>query len=116
LEYAVQPKPDGLAQAFIIGEEFIGSDSVTLILGDNIFYADNRLQRIGERDQGATVFGYYVKNPQRYGVVGFDKNCLVNSLEEKSEHPKSNYAVTGLDFYDNDVIEIAKSIKPLKER
>lgn len=117
LEYAVQPNPDGLAQAFIIGEEFIGSDPVTLILGDNIFYADGlskRLQRIAETDSGATVFGYYVKNPQRYGVVGFDKNCVVNSLEEKPEIPKSNYAVTGLYFYDNDVIDIAKSIKPSK--
>lgn len=117
LEYAVQPNPDGLAQAFILGEKFIGSDPVTLILGDNIFYADglsDRLQKIGKRGQGATVFGYYVKDPQRYGVVGFDKNCVVNSLEEKPEHPKSNYAVTGLYFYDNDVIEIAKSIKPSK--
>ncbi|HBT89134.1 glucose-1-phosphate thymidylyltransferase RfbA [Desulfobacter sp.] len=117
LEYAVQPNPDGLAQAFIIGEEFIGKDPVTLILGDNIFYADglsNRLQRISETDRGATVFGYYVKDPQRYGVVGFDTHFIVNSLEEKPEHPKSNYAVTGLYFYDNDVIEIAKSIKPSK--
>lgn len=114
-EYAVQPSPDGLAQAFIIGEQFVGQDSVTLILGDNIFYADGlsrRLQTIGKRDKGATVFGYYVKDPERYGVVEFDKNCVVNSLEEKPEHPKSNYAVTGLYFYDNDVIDIAKTIKP----
>nr|WP_319393506.1 glucose-1-phosphate thymidylyltransferase RfbA [uncultured Desulfobacter sp.] len=115
LEYAVQPSPDGLAQAFIIGEQFVGRDPVTLILGDNIFYADGlsrRLQTIGKQDQGATVFGYYVKDPERYGVVGFDKNHVVNSLEEKPEHPKSNYAVTGLYFYDNEVIDIAKTIKP----
>nr|WP_321399011.1 glucose-1-phosphate thymidylyltransferase RfbA [uncultured Desulfobacter sp.] len=116
LEYAVQPSPDGLAQAFIIGEQFVGQDPVTLILGDNIFYADGlsrRLQTIGKQDQGATVFGYYVKDPERYGVVGFDKNNhVVNSLEEKPEHPKSNYAVTGLYFYDNAVIDIAKTIKP----
>ena len=115
LEYAVQPSPDGLAQAFIIGEQFVGQDPVTLILGDNIFYADGlsrRLQTIGKQDQGATVFGYYVKDPERYGVVGFDKNHVVNSLEEKPEHPKSNYAVTGLYFYDNEVIDIAKTIKP----
>ena len=115
LEYAVQPSPDGLAQAFIIGEHFVGQDPVTLILGDNIFYADGlsgRLQEIGKKDKGATVFGYYVKEPERYGVVGFDKNCVVNSLEEKPEHPKSNYAVTGLYFYNNEVIEIAKTIKP----
>jgi glucose-1-phosphate thymidylyltransferase len=115
LEYAVQPSPDGLAQAFIIGEQFVGQDPVTLILGDNIFYADGlsrRLQMIGKQDQGATVFGYYVKDPERYGVVGFDKNHVVNSLEEKPEYPKSNYAVTGLYFYDNEVIDIAKTIKP----
>ncbi len=115
LEYAVQPSPDGLAQAFIIGEQFVGQDPVTLILGDNIFYADGlsrRLQAIGKQDQGATVFGYYVKDPERYGVVGFDSNHVVNSLEEKPENPKSNYAVTGLYFYDNEVIDIAKTIKP----
>ncbi len=115
LEYAVQPSPDGLAQAFIIGEAFIGTDPVTLILGDNIFYGEgmsDRLQEIAQKDTGATVFGYYVKDPRRYGVVGFDAAGAVTSLEEKPAHPKSNYAVTGLYFYDNDVIKIAKQIKP----
>jgi len=115
LEYAVQPSPDGLAQAFIIGEEFIQNDPVTLILGDNIFHGEglkDRLQVIAKKDKGATVFGYYVKDPQRYGVVGFDSNGNATSLEEKPNVPKSNYAVTGLYFYDNDVIRIAKEIKP----
>ena len=115
LEYAVQPHPGGLAQAFIIGEKFIGRDPVTLILGDNIFYAEGlsqRLQVIAGQDQGATVFGYYVKDPQRYGVVEFDTQHVVKSIEEKPVRPKSNFAVTGLYFYDNDVVEIAKTIKP----
>jgi glucose-1-phosphate thymidylyltransferase len=115
LEYAVQPSPDGLAQAFIIGRNFVGSDPVTLVLGDNIFYGEGlseRLQAIARQDRGATVFGYYVKNPRRYGVVGFDKTGNVTSLEEKPELPKSNYAVTGLYFYDNDVVSIAEQITP----
>lgn len=115
LNYEVQPSPDGLAQAFIIGEQFIGNNLVTLILGDNIFYGEslsNRLQEIALRDKGATVFGYYVKNPERYGVVEFDDQEKVVSIEEKPEVPKSNYVVTGLYFYDNDVVEIAKQIKP----
>jgi len=115
LEYAVQPSPDGLAQAFIIGRDFVGKDPVTLVLGDNIFYGEGlseRLQTIGRQDQGATVFGYYVKNPRRYGVVGFDDKGCATSLEEKPAHPKSNYAVTGLYFYDNDVISIAGQITP----
>ncbi len=115
LTYAVQPSPDGLAQAFIIGERFIKNDPVTLILGDNIFYGEglsDRLQVIAKKNKGATVFGYYVKDPQRYGVVGFDNKGSVISLEEKPDIPKSKYAVTGLYFYDNDVIRIAKEIKP----
>ena len=115
LQYAVQPSPDGLAQAFIIGDEFIQSDPVTLILGDNIFYGEGlseRLQRIANQENGATIFGYYVKDPKRYGVAGFNANGTVTSLEEKPENPKSNYAVTGLYFYDNNVIDIAKQIKP----
>ena len=115
IDYAVQPSPDGLAQAFIIGETFIRNDPVTLILGDNIFYGEglsNRLQAIAKKEQGATIFGYYVKDPKRYGVAGFDDNGKVTSLEEKPENPKSNYAVTGLYFYDNDVIDIAKQITP----
>ena len=115
LEYAIQPFPGGLAQAFIIGEDFIKNDPVTLILGDNIFYAEglsDRLQKIAKTDKGATIFGYYVKDPRRYGVVGFDSSGGVTSLEEKPEVPKSGYAVTGLYFYDNDVIRIAKQIKP----
>ncbi|WP_321492461.1 glucose-1-phosphate thymidylyltransferase RfbA [uncultured Desulfobacter sp.] len=115
IDYAVQPSPDGLAQAFIIGETFIRNDPVTLILGDNIFYGEglsNRLQAIAKKEQGATIFGYYVKDPKRYGVAGFDDNGKVTSLEEKPEIPKSNYAVTGLYFYDNDVIDIAKQITP----
>ncbi|MDA3788003.1 MAG: glucose-1-phosphate thymidylyltransferase RfbA [Desulfobacula sp.] len=115
LEYAVQPSPDGLAQAFLIGENFIGNDPVTLVLGDNIFYGEGlseRLQMIAKTQKGAIVFGYYVKDAKRYGVVGFDNQGKVTSLEEKPKIPKSNFAVTGLYFYDNDVIRIAKQIKP----
>ena len=115
LEYAVQPKPEGLAQAFLIGEDFIGDSPVALILGDNIFYAEglpNKLQKINQKEDGATVFGYYVKDPERYGVVNFDKNHKVVDIEEKPIAPKSNYAVTGLYFFDNDVVSIAKSITP----
>ncbi|MGT2665922.1 glucose-1-phosphate thymidylyltransferase RfbA [Streptococcus rifensis] len=115
LSYAEQPSPDGLAQAFIIGEDFIGKDSVSLILGDNIYHGpglSKMLQRAANKDSGATVFGYHVKDPERFGVVEFDKDMNVISIEEKPEVPKSNYAVTGLYFYDNDVVEIAKNIKP----
>lgn len=115
LEYATQPSPDGLAQAFIIGENFIQNDPATLVLGDNIFYGEGlseRLQLIAKKDTGATIFGYYVRDPNRYGVVGFDTSGCVSSLEEKPKNPKSNYAVTGLYFYDNEVIRIAKQIKP----
>jgi glucose-1-phosphate thymidylyltransferase len=115
LSYAVQPSPDGLAQAFIIGEKFIGGDNVCLILGDNIFYGANLgdlVQSAAAQISGATVFGYYVRDPQRFGVVEFDQNFKAISIEEKPQNPKSNYAVTGLYFYDNDVIAIAKSLKP----
>jgi len=115
IEYKIQPSPDGLAQAFIIGEDFIGDSSVALVLGDNIFYGQhfsNNLKRALEKKDGATLFGYHVKDPERFGVVEFDKNGNVLSIEEKPVDPKSNYAVTGLYFYDNDVVKIAKSIKP----
>lgn len=115
LSYKVQPSPDGLAQAFILGEEFIGDDNVCLILGDNIFYGHHfteQLLRAGNQDKGATVFGYYVNDPERFGVVDFDQTGKALSIEEKPNEPKSNYAVTGLYFYDNQVVKIAKNIKP----
>ena len=115
LTYAIQPSPDGLAQAFIIGEDFIGQSNVCLVLGDNIFYGQGftpMLKQAIARQQGATVFGYQVKDPERFGVVEFDQNKCAISLEEKPKHPKSNFAVTGLYFYDNDVIQIAKQVKP----
>jgi glucose-1-phosphate thymidylyltransferase len=115
IKYAEQPSPDGLAQAFIIGRDFIGSDAVALILGDNIFYGDylsTRVQRAAVSQRGATVFGYYVSDPERYGVVEFDKEGNAISIEEKPTKPKSNYAVTGLYFYDNQVVDIAHNIKP----
>ena len=117
-EYAEQPSPDGLAQAFIIGEEFIGNDSVCLVLGDNIFYGQSFTRmlkesvRLAEEEQKATVFGYWVSDPERYGVAEFDKEGNVLSIEEKPVHPKSNYAVVGLYFYPNKVVEVAKNIKP----
>lgn len=115
IEYAIQARPDGLAQAFVIGEEFIDKDNVCLILGDNIYYGDGLydiLQKSSHKKSGATIFGYHVADPERFGVVEFDKNMKAISIEEKPEQPKSNYAVTGLYFYDNDVVEIAKNIKP----
>lgn len=118
LEYAVQPSPDGLAQAFIIGEEFIGNDSVAMVLGDNIFAGHGLKDRLNEAVKnaeeglGATVFGYYVDDPERFGIVEFDKDGKAISIEEKPQKPKSNYCVTGLYFYDNDVVEYAKNLKP----
>lgn len=117
LEYVVQPSPDGLAQAFLLGERFIGRDNVCLILGDNIFYGQGfpeQLRRATVRAKGATVFAYYVKDPERYGVVQFDENGKALGIEEKPSHPKSNYAVTGLYFYDNNIVDVAKSLKPSK--
>ncbi|MEX9565626.1 glucose-1-phosphate thymidylyltransferase RfbA [Morganella morganii] len=115
LQYTIQPKPEGLAQAFIIGEEFIGSDSVCLVLGDNIFYGQSftpKLKEAAARQKGATVFGYQVKDPERFGVVEFDNNKKVISIEEKPKKPKSTFAVTGLYFYDNQVVELAKQVRP----
>ncbi|MDY7116713.1 glucose-1-phosphate thymidylyltransferase RfbA [Halomonas sp. SSL-5] len=115
LSYEIQPTPDGLAQAFIIGEEFIGDDSVCLVLGDNIFYGQGftpKLKQAAQKTEGATVFGYQVKDPERFGVVEFDENKRAISIEEKPEHPKSHYAVTGLYFYDNSVVDIAKQVTP----
>ena len=115
LSYAIQPHPDGLAQAFILGEKFIGQSNVCLVLGDNIFYGQGftpMLRQAAARQKGATVFGYQVKDPERFGIVEFDEQQRVMSIEEKPKHPKSNFAVTGLYFYDNDVIQIAKQVEP----
>lgn len=115
LSYAVQPSPDGLAQAFIIGADFIGEDSVAMVLGDNIFHGHGltkRLKAAAAKEHGATIFGYYVDDPERFGIVEFDKEGRAISIEEKPEHPKSNYCVTGLYFYDNRVVEYAKNLKP----
>ncbi|MGE5625971.1 MAG: glucose-1-phosphate thymidylyltransferase RfbA [Bacillota bacterium] len=115
LSYVVQPSPDGLAQAFILGEKFIGGDNACLILGDNVFYGQgftDQLKRAAKRHKGATVFAYYVKDPERYGVVHFDKQGKALGIEEKPKQPKSHYAVTGLYFYDNGIVDVAKSLKP----
>jgi len=115
ITYEIQPNPDGLAQSFIIGGKFIGQDNVSLVLGDNIFYGsgiDKTLENAVQKERGATVFGYYVKDPERYGVVDFDDKGYAINVEEKPDNPKSNYAITGLYFYDNDVVDIAKQIKP----
>lgn len=115
ISYAIQEEPRGLADAFIVGADFIGTDRVALVLGDNIFYGQSFskvLREVAAREKGATIFGYYVRDPREYGVVEFDENGKVISIEEKPEHPKSNYAVPGLYFYDNDVVEIAKNVKP----
>ena len=115
MSYAVQEQPRGLADAFIIGADFIGKDSVALILGDNIFYGQSFsrvLREVASREQGATIFGYYVRDPREYGVVEFDESGMAISIEEKPEHPKSNYAVPGLYYYDNHVVEIARNVKP----
>ena len=115
IKFEIQPSPDGIAQAFLIGKDFIGNDKVALVLGDNIFYGQHfsdNLRRATSNEYGATVFGYHVKDPKRFGVIDFDSEGNVLSIEEKPSSPKSNYAVTGLYFYDNDVVEIAKSIKP----
>lgn len=117
LSYKVQPSPDGLAQAFILGEEFIGNDSVAMVLGDNIFHGQGLTELLldaASRESGATIFGYYVEDPERFGIVEFDENGSVISIEEKPEKPKSNYCVTGLYFYDNNVVSYAKSLKPSK--
>lgn len=114
-EYAEQPSPDGIAQAFLIGEEFIGSDSVCLVLGDNIYYGERfteKLKSAARRESGATVFGYWVSDPERFGVVEFDQQGNAISIAEKPENPRSNYAVTGLYFYDNKIVDVAKQIKP----
>ena len=115
IKYAIQPSPDGLAQAFIIGEQFIGDSNAVLVLGDNIFYGQhllNNLERAASNKIGATIFGCHVKDPERFGVIGFDKNGKAISVEEKPSNPQSNYAITGLYFFDNDVVDIAKSVKP----
>lgn len=115
LSYAEQPSPDGLAQAFVIGRDFIGNDPVSLILGDNIFYGhgfEDKVARAAQRSRGATVFGYYVSDPERYGVINFDSDGRASDVEEKPAQPQSNYAVTGLYFYDNDVVDIAREVQP----
>ncbi|MGY8859926.1 MAG: glucose-1-phosphate thymidylyltransferase RfbA, partial [Pseudomonadales bacterium] len=115
ISYAVQPSPDGLAQAFILGEDFIGKSCASLVLGDNIFYGggfSQTLTNAASRDTGASVFAYYVQDPERYGVVSFDGNGVAHNIEEKPENPTSHYAVTGLYFYDNDVVDIAKGVRP----